>query len=161
MKQRLQIGMAAAASRNTPSGHTNERGHAVVEFAFFLPWIIFLFAGALDFGFYGYALINAENAARVATMQTSSSSSSAGSSTVACTYVLSEMQSMSNLGGLSSCSAAPLVVTATSVSGASSADGASASRVSVTYTTSQFIPIPGMPGTMTITRTAQMRVKGS
>ena len=140
---------------------TRQRGHAVLEISFFLPWIIFLFTGALDCGFYSYALINTENAARVAVMQTSTSAVVAGNSTVACTYVLAEMQSMSNLGGLSSCGSSPLVVTATSVSGASSADGAAASKVSVTYTTSQLIPFPGMAGTLTITRTAQMRVKGS
>jgi len=101
----------------------NQRGHAIIEAALFMPWVFFLFAGVLDFGFYGYALINAQNAARTAAMQTSATSASAGNSTMACTYVLAEMQSMSNLGGVTSCNSLPLKVTATSVSGASSADG--------------------------------------
>lgn len=160
MKQRLHE-VATRPRRIADSTRTNERGHAVIEISFFLPWIVFLFVGALDFGSCGYALINVQNAARVAAIQTSASSSSAGSSTLACTYVLSEMKSMPNVGGLTSCDSAPLVVTAASVSGASSADGATASSVSVTYTTSQFIPFPGMIGKLTITRKSQMRVKGS
>src|SRR5690348_3763138 len=47
-----------------------EGGHAVLEAAFLMPWLIFLFIGAFDMGFYSYALICTENAARVATMYT-------------------------------------------------------------------------------------------
>ena len=41
----------------------NRRGSSVVETAFMMPWIVFLFIGVLDMGFYSYALITAARAA--------------------------------------------------------------------------------------------------
>src|SRR5947207_14797502 len=52
-------------------GPWKERGHAVIEVSLMAPWIFFLFMGTLDFGFYSYAIIATQNAARVAVMQTS------------------------------------------------------------------------------------------
>src|SRR5437868_11738001 len=75
--RRLGTALRAAIQNGVLAG--NERGHAVVEAALFMPWLAFLFIGAVDFGFYGYALINTQNAARVAVMQTSAKSTSAGS----------------------------------------------------------------------------------
>jgi len=139
--------------------HGSERGHAVIEAALLMPWILFLFAGTVDFGFFGYALVNTQNAARVAAVQTSADSTSAGNSTLACTYVLAEMQSMSNLAGVTSCGSLPLKVTATSLPGSSSADGAAASQVSVTYQSPLLIPLPWMMGKLTLTRAVQMRLR--
>ena len=120
------------------------------------PWLLFLFSGVFDMGFFEYCLISTENAARVAAFYTSSYSAYASDSTGACNYVLAEMKMLSNVNGLTSCSADPLVVTASSVTGI---DGNPASNVSVTYTTNQLIPIPGLTGKTTITRTVQMRIK--
>jgi TadE-like protein len=33
-----------------------------------LPWVLFLFVGAYDWGFYAHALISTENAARTAAL---------------------------------------------------------------------------------------------
>jgi Flp pilus assembly protein TadG len=49
----------------------DERGHAMLEAALLLPWVLFLFVGAFDLGFYNYALISTQNAARVAAWYTS------------------------------------------------------------------------------------------
>ena len=54
-----------------------QKGHAVLEAAFLAPWVIFLFVGAFDMGFYCYALICTENAARIGAMYTSGSASTA------------------------------------------------------------------------------------
>ena len=51
----------------------------------------------------------------------------------------------------------PLIVSASLVP--VGADGAAASSVSVTYQSPQLIPIPGLMGRLTVTRTAQMRVR--
>lgn len=135
----------------------NTRGHAVLEVALLTPWIFFLFVGAFDLGFYSYALICTENAARVAANYTSTAAASAADSAGACQAALPEMSTMANVNGLTSCSAAPLVVTATAVTGP---DGAPASNVSITYTSSRFIPIPGLlMGQLVVTRTAQMRIR--
>lgn len=132
------------------------RGHAVVEVSLLTPWILFIFAGVLDMGFYGYALISTQNAARVAVEYTSGGTATAADSAGACTYVLSELNSMSNVRSLSTCDSLPVQVTATQVIGA---DGLAASSVSVTYQTVLMIPIPGLLGQFTVTRTAQMRLR--
>jgi Flp pilus assembly protein TadG len=139
------------------------RGNCIIEFALLLPWVIFLFVGVLDYGFYAYALIATQNAARVAALYTSTSSTTAADQTTACSYVRAEMYMAPNIGsGVTSCGANPLIVTATSVAAASSADGsAAASSVSVTYQTITLIPIPGiLMGSYTFTRTVQMRLRG-
>jgi Flp pilus assembly protein TadG len=134
------------------------RGHAVMEVALLSPWIFFLLAGALDMGFYSYALIATQNAARVAAEYTSKSTATASDSASACQYALDEMGSLANVQGLSSCNSAPLTVTATKVTGP---DGAWASSVSVTYRTAFLIPIPGVTGQLTMTRTVEMRLQTS
>ena len=132
------------------------RGHAVMELAFFAPWIFFLFTGAVDIGFYEVALIETQNAARVACEWTSKDSTKASDSTTACTYARKELQSMHNVRSLSSCGASPLVVTATAVTGV---DGSAASQVSVTYTSDMLVPIPWLMRQLTVTRTVQMRLR--
>ena len=113
--------------------------------------------GTLDVGIYSYSLVALENAVRVSSMYTSKSPSLASDQAGACTKVLAEMTNLPNLVGVSTCGAAPLIVTASSVTGP---DGQPASKVAVTYRTLSLIPIPGlMLGQMTITRESTMRVK--
>ena len=134
-----------------------ERGHAVLETALLLPWVLFLFVGAFDFGFYNYALISTQNAARVAAWYTSQTKTTATDAATACTYALAELQALPNVGtSVTTCNASPVVVTATQVTGV---DNAEAAQVSVTYTSPQLIPIPGaLPGQYTFDRTVQMRL---
>jgi Flp pilus assembly protein TadG len=138
----------------------------VIEVALMAPWIFFLFVGVFDFGFYAYALISVENAARVAAMYTSSATAAADDSSTACQYALEELRALPNVRSLPTCGAVaagtpvtngPMVVRAQAVTGA---DGESASTVSVTYQTVPMIPIPGLvAGQLTVTRTVQMRVR--
>jgi Flp pilus assembly protein TadG len=133
------------------------RGQAVLEFAFVLPFLLFLFVGAFDWGFYSQALITTENAARVAALYTSSSSSTVTDYATACNYVLGEFAAAPNISGISDCSNSTLTVTATAVSGP---DGSPAAKVSVAYQTSKLIPIPtAMAGQFTITRVVIMKVR--
>jgi uncharacterized protein YjdB len=123
-----------------------------------LPWYIFLFIGAFDWGFYSHALISTESAARVAVLYTSSNSSHATDSTGACQYALRELQAEVNLSATITCpaTALPAIVTATEVTGP---DGQPAAQVAVTYQTQQLIPIPGLlSGQATIYRVVQMRL---
>jgi hypothetical protein len=130
--------------------------------ALMAPWIFFLFMGVLDFGFYLYAAINTENAARMAAMYTSSSIGTAADSTGACTYVLQEVGSLPLTGGTpSTCGANPVTVLAEQIA---PLDGEPsppvyASRVTVTIQTVPMIPIPFVMGQYTISRQAVMRVK--
>jgi len=132
------------------------RGSALVEITLLAPWFLFLSVGTFDLGMFTYSLISLENAARVASIYTSKSPSLAASQSGACAKVRAEMANLPNLSGVTSCSADPLIVTATPVTGP---DGRPATSVAVTYRTMSLIPIPGLiVGQMTITRESTMRV---
>ncbi|HLY19692.1 MAG TPA: TadE/TadG family type IV pilus assembly protein [Bryobacteraceae bacterium] len=152
------------------SGRTGRKGHSILELTLFLPWVLFLFVGAFDWGFYSWALISTQNAARVAAMYTSSNIGTSTDSAGACKYAAAQLAYAPNVAGnpainsptgvgtgSNTCTAAPITVTATSVTGP---DGSTASQVSVTYQTPVLIPIPGaLTGQISITRTVEMRVR--
>ncbi|MCU1329485.1 MAG: hypothetical protein JWN34_4855 [Bryobacterales bacterium] len=123
------------------------------------PWILFLFAGAFDWGFYSYALISVQSAARVAVANASLSTADSSDAARACSYVLSELQGQLNVGlALTTCNALPVTVTLTSLTGP---DLAPAVKVTVTYQTVQLVPIPGvLAGRFTLVRSAVMRIRG-
>lgn len=151
------------ARRGGARSRARQKGNAVVEMALMAPWLFLLFMGVFDFGFYAYAAISTQQAARVAALYTSSSQSNVTDSSGACRYVLSELKDLPNMTNVATCAANPAQITSsqpvavvpTSVTGA---DSAPAAQVSVTYQTVPVFPIPGLMGQMTITRTAQMRV---
>jgi hypothetical protein len=133
------------------------KGHAILEAALLLPWLIFLFIGVFDMGFYSYALICTENAVRVAAEYTATSSYTSNDSSTACSLALQEFANLPNINGVSTCGALPLIVQATTIT---EPDGSQASQVSVQYQSGQFIPIPGLlSGRLTVTRVAQMRIR--
>jgi len=148
MKPELTSDKRRAARRRT-------RGSAMLELALLGPWVLFLFIGALDWGFYAYALISLQSAARSAALYTSTNSATVADSAKACSLVLAEMASLPNVGTV--CGVNP-VVTATSVTGP---DLATATQVSVTYTSLSMIALPGLlKSQFTITRTVKMRLRG-
>ena len=141
-----------------------QKGGAVVEMALLMPWVVFLFIGILDVGFYTYAMIVTENAARVSAMQASVSKAASSDSLNACVVALQEMSSLSNTAGLTTCGsgtvsdAAPVSVVAASVDHGS---GDVSTKVTVMYLTVPMIAIPGiLPRQMTLTRSAEVRVGG-
>lgn len=149
-------------------GRTSRRGSNIVEFTFLLPWFVFLFVGAFDFGFYIYSLIAVETAAETGAMYASTSSATASAaniSTIACNYALDTLRNLPNVGSaMTACgstsvsSTVPVAVRASSV--ASGADGNAAASVQVMYLTPQVIPFPGvLSGQLTITRTVQFRLR--
>jgi hypothetical protein len=139
-------------------------GNAVIEVTLLMPWFLFLFMGVFDFGFYAYALISTENAARAAALSTSSNNSPG----LACEYALGELRVMPNVGPLlappcpaSPTEAFPVAVVATLIPTGIDGDGLNARpawRVAVTYLTVRLFPLPWLPGRMTITRTVEARV---
>lgn len=141
-------------------GKRRSRGSALIEVSLMAPWILFLFVGIFDMGFYTYAMISVENAARVAAEYTSGSQTAASDQSGACTRAKNELSMMLNSGSFpSGCGALPLKVTAT-YSATGGPDGNPATTVSVAYRSNQMIPIPGLlMGQLNITRTVVMRVK--
>ena len=129
-----------------------QRGAAMMELALLSPWIIFLFIGVLDFGFYAYSLITLETATRAAAAYNAIHNTPNAD---ACTLVLNEMQSLHNVSGTSTCGG----VVSVSASQVAGPDTENAAQVSVTYPTPQMIPIPGLLAKQfTITRVAQMKL---
>ena len=133
----------------------------MIEFALLAPWIIFLFVGAYDWGFYAHALISTENAARIAALYGANLSGGNVSSATACNIVLQELSISSNVTGLSTCTgpvstSQPVVVNLT----CTTLDSVNSIQVAVTYQTVQLIPIPGLlAGKTTIYRVAQLPMK--
>ena len=149
-----------------------ERGGAIVETALMLPWLFILFICVFDFGFYAYAAICTQNAARAAAIQAASNNGSV-SNTSACTAALGEMTRLPNAPN--SCVTSPSSVSntqpvavsiqvLTSTTNPACADcaldaSATSAQASVTYLSIPMFPIPGMMmGRMTMTRIAEARI---
>jgi Flp pilus assembly protein TadG len=135
-------------------------GNSIIELTFMMPWLLFLFVGVFDFGFYAYALIATQNAARAVAVHNSISKAAAtdpdGSG---CQIAVFELKSAAYGRTMIGCAAAPLQVTSTVVK---DSNGSDAAKVVVTYQSAVLIPIPGLlPGQLAITRTSQMRVNPS
>jgi len=130
----------------------------MLEMALLSPWVFMLFIGALDWGFYGTALISMQSAVHSAVLYTSSSAATATDSATACSIVLGELRKLPNIGtSATTCSTNP-VVTATSITGP---DSAPAAQVSVSYQSVSMIPIPGLLAKQfTVTRVVKMRIRG-
>jgi hypothetical protein len=128
----------------------------MMELALLSPWIVFLFIGCFDWGFYAYSLITLESAARNATSWNANHNAPNDTAT-ACTIVTKDMQTLINMGGVTTCGGgSPVSVTASQVTGP---DNENAAQVSVTYTTPQLIAIPGLLAKQyTITRVITMKL---
>ncbi len=154
MSEQTQTGAFHPNRKMSLLKKAGERGNAVLEVALMLPWILLLFIGVFDFGFYVYSAISVENAARVAALHTSSNSKLASDSATACFYVRQELRNASNVADLLSCNSAPLQVTAA----ATTVAGAAASQVTVTYEAAAGIGMAWFPGRYSITRIVSMRL---
>ena len=142
----------------------NQRGNAVVEVALMAPWIFFLFLGVFDVGFYCYAAICTQNAARAVAL-----SHAQTSNLDKCTIALGELHTLPNVNG-GTCDALPVVVTLTTLNGSACPDAGLGSATTyagttfcvqsaVTYQTIPLLPIPGvLTGRMALTRTSMMRI---
>jgi Flp pilus assembly protein TadG len=149
-----------------PISTKNKRrsGCAIFEFSLLMPWYVFLFVGALDYGFFAYSLIASQSAATVGALYCATSSSTVSDSTTACGYALDQLRNLPNVGSsLTSCgtgsTVSPSAPVAVSASSATGPDFNPAASVTVVYLTPMLISIPGvLPGQVTITRTVKMPV---
>jgi Flp pilus assembly protein TadG len=139
-----------------PKQSRKRRGAVMMELALLSPWIIFLFIGLLDWGFYAYSLVTLETATRAAASWNANHAAPTDVAT-ACTIVTSEMQSLVNMNGVTSCGgSSPVSVTSAQVTGPDNEDAA---QVAVTYRTPSLIPIPGLLAKQfTITRISTMKL---
>jgi Flp pilus assembly protein TadG len=134
----------------------------VVEVTLLVPWMVFSFVAAFNFGIFAYSLISTQNAARAAALYASQSLTVAqggGVVSQACPYVLGELQDAPGVGaGISTCNASPVTLTITPKTPGSG--NMNTVVASVTYNTMQLIPLPGlMAGSLAITRTVEMPLR--
>lgn len=132
------------------------------------PWILLLFAAIFNFGFYAYALISAENAARVGALTASQTWGAASDGTTVCLQVLEEMRYLPNVGPTTtcncsgvSCTAGPMQITLQPISGTTCLEGVAAARcarVTLSYQTVPLFPLPYLTGQLTIVRVAEAKV---
>jgi hypothetical protein len=132
--------------------------------ALMLPWLAFLFVGAFDWGYYAHALISTEAAARTAGTYAATNYVTATDSTNVCLFALEELRIVPNIVTSSTCNGSPVSVSTALIgpgqTNTNSADGQLAALVSVTYTTLQLIPIPGLLRSQaTFYRTVEMRLR--
>jgi Flp pilus assembly protein TadG len=142
-----------------------QSGQAAVEVALMAPWIFFLFVGVFDFGFYAYAAICTQNAARAVALAQAETSTA---SLTPCNVALGELRMLPNIGNNpTACTSGIVTVstqTLTNTTTPACADcgndaSASSIRAAVTYTTVPLVPIPGvLTGQLSLTRVAEMRV---
>ncbi|HWD00133.1 MAG TPA: hypothetical protein VG456_25415, partial [Candidatus Sulfopaludibacter sp.] len=110
--------------------------------------------------------ISTESAARVAGLYASSTQTTATDTTTICKFAVEELRIAPNISTSQTCAAnKPVNVTASLIGPGqtvtTSPDNQLASKVAVTYTTLQLIPIPGLlKGKATLYRTVQMRIRG-
>lgn len=132
------------------------------------PWIFLLFIVVFDLGFFNYASIAAENAARSGVMYTSQNESYVNDQTMACQIALRELRGMPNVSAqLTTCPVAeasavdgsPIAVLARKLAVSRDGAGLGTAQVAVTYLTPQLFPIPGLMGRMRITRVAEARIR--
>jgi hypothetical protein len=81
--------------KNSHRRNKGQSGSSIVEVALLSPWIFFLFVGILDFGFYAYAAICTQNAARAVVLATAQP---AMASVTPCGAALGEMRMLPNVG---------------------------------------------------------------
>jgi hypothetical protein len=163
------------------SRRQRQKGMAMVEAAFMMPWIAFLFVGIYDFGFYSYAAIATQNAARAVAIQL------ATGLTDGCAAARQELGVLPNVVGVSTCQSTPAAVDNThpvavcsgTLSSTTSAPcglptarcadcdpaicsapcAATSVQAVVTYLTVPMVPIPGvLTGQLRLTRMAEMRI---
>jgi Flp pilus assembly protein TadG len=134
-------------------------GNSIIELTFMMPWLLFLFVGVFDFGFYAYALIATQNAARAVAIHNSISKTAAtdkdGSG---CQIAIFELKTAAYGRAINGCGGNPLQVTSTLMQDSNGNDMA---NVVVEYWTPSLFPMPGLKYFPSITRTAQMMVNPS
>jgi Flp pilus assembly protein TadG len=142
---------------------TAEKGSAFVELALFTPALLLMLVGALDFARVYFADITLANAAEIGALygarSVSASSDTAGMQTAATNdgKDLTTMTAVATNFCACGASGAHQTCPATSCTGANPAHRYV--KVQTTYTFNTLFPIPGIPATVPMTRTAVIRVQ--
>src|ERR1700681_444740 len=89
-------------------------GNSMIELTFMMPWLVFLFVGVFDFGFYAYALIATQNAARAVAVHNSISKTAASDlDNSGCKIAIFELNTAAYGRSMNDCAGNPLRVVST------------------------------------------------
>ena len=136
----------------------NRNGQALLEVTLMAPLVLLLFAAVVDIGFFCYAAVCTQNAARVGAMHASTDRDLAASATInqlVRADVCAEMKALPNVGSACSDTVVSVSTVAQPFTGA---DGQPATEVAVTYTTVPLFRVPGLMGQYSIRRVVQVRL---
>ena len=139
----------------------------MIEFSLMLPWLIFLFVGSFDWGYYSHALISVESATRVAALYGANAANGNVSQSAACTLVLGEMSIAPNVGNLTGCTGSigatqSVILTPTCPAPSSSLGNVNYVQIDLYYQTVSLIPIPGiLRNSVILHRAVQMPMNGN
>jgi Flp pilus assembly protein TadG len=141
---------------------SGEKGSAFVELALFMPVLLLMLVGAVDFSRVFNASVTLANAAEVGALygsrSISASSDTAGMQTAATNDGKDLTGMTATATNYCSCGSGPAQsCPATGCSGSSPAHRYA--KVQATYTFKPLFPIPGIPSSVPMTRTAVMRVQ--
>jgi len=141
----LRSSQVIVQGRRMSHTRISRRGAAAVELALLLPVLAFLFVAIVDFGRVFYYSQTVENAARAGALYLSDDDAVATSPYATVTDAA--------LADASNLNPQPTVAS----SGGTDASGNPYVRVTVTWTFHLLVNYPGIPGTVTLARTVQMR----
>lgn len=134
------------------------RGQSLAELALLLPVLLLLVLGAIDFGRLYFAYVSVTNASRNAAQYGSFNTIRASDED--CTdgncLRLAAIADTSNL--LNTSATNPDVTTEPCSAGSLDDQGRECVRITVTYTFETLVPWPGLPNSIDMSRTVQMRV---
>ena len=108
-------------------------------------------------GIYCYSLVCVQDATRMTALYASSSIGN-GNTAAACQYLLVNLSKLPKVSGSTICNGGSNGVTLTTAS-VTGPDGNAAVLVTVSYQTISLIPIEGLPGHLTVTRSAKARMR--
>jgi hypothetical protein len=156
---------AVGRGAQTDRRRRRSRGSSIVEFALIAPVLMLTMLTIFDFGFYIYAFIGVQNAARNAALRNSGGVASVTDVEGACSLVLEELRGLPNTGAATGCTGQPITVSSVSLCPSSpctgvlqSPDGEPAVKITVTYRVPDLLRPPFVE-INTITRTSQMKLR--
>jgi Flp pilus assembly protein TadG len=145
------------------TARSSEKGSAFVELALFTPVLLVMLVGALDFARVYYADITLANAAEVGALYGSRSVSASSDTSGMQTAAINDGKDLTSLTAVATnycaCGASGAAQTCPATSCTVANPAHRYVKVQTTYTFNTLFPIPGIPATVPMTRTAVIRVQ--
>ena len=148
---------------DSKTNRNSEKGSAFVELALLMPALLLKLVGAIDFARVFDASVTLANAAEVGALSGSGSVSASSNLTGMQTAATNDGKDLPSMTAVAtnycSCGATGTVQTCPAAGCTTANPAHRYVKVATTYTFSAAFPIPGIPSTVPMTRTAILRVQ--